>query len=70
MFQTDKVNSPAFEVVRLSSLESICNFDCGDADLNDFILNRAVLFDKYMSALLFGMNLAIFFVKRRTPYAY
>lgn len=50
MLQTGKVNIPAFEVVRLSSLESVNNFDCGDADLNDFILNRAVLFDKYMLA--------------------
>ena len=50
MVQTSEVKTPAFDVVRLSSLESIGNFDCGDTDLNDFILNRAVLFDKYMLA--------------------
>ncbi|MCQ2062304.1 MAG: GNAT family N-acetyltransferase [Fibrobacter sp.] len=50
MFSSGEVNPVEFKVVRLTSAESVKNFDCGDTDLNDFILNRAVLFDKYLLA--------------------
>jgi len=33
--------------IRLRSSYSVKKFSCGDKDLNDFILNRATLFDKY-----------------------
>ena len=46
MFQTGVKKS--FKFVRLSPSEVVNKFDCGDADLNDFILNRASDFQKYL----------------------
>ena len=39
-----------FKIVRLSPTNAVENFDCGDNDLNDYITNRASLFDQYMLA--------------------
>ncbi|MBO5530933.1 MAG: GNAT family N-acetyltransferase [Fibrobacter sp.] len=36
-----------FKIVRLKPSHAIKKFDCGDADLNDFILNRAAEFQKH-----------------------
>ena len=43
-----------FDFIRLQPSNKVKNFDCGDADLNDFILNRATLFDKYMLAVSYA----------------
>ena len=40
-----------FKIVRLSCIESVKKFDCGDKDLNDFILNQAAAFQKYRLAV-------------------
>ena len=37
----------SFEIIRLNNIESVKNFDCGDKDLNDFILNHATAFQKH-----------------------
>ena len=42
--------SEKFKIVRLSPTNAVENFDCGDNDLNDYITNRASLFDQYMLA--------------------
>lgn len=42
-----RVDKQSLSFIRLQSTYSIKEFDCGDKDLNDFILNRATLFDKY-----------------------
>lgn len=42
---------PKFNLVRLDLGSKIREFDCGDADLNDFILNKAALFDKNLLAV-------------------
>ena len=43
--------SEKFKIVRLSPTNAVENFDCGDRDLNDYITNRASLFDQYMLAV-------------------
>lgn len=35
-----EINNPEFGVRRLDEHERIESFDCGDADLNDFIMNE------------------------------
>lgn len=41
------VSKIRFDIVRLPSTKSVKQFDCGDKDLNDFILNRAPEFQKH-----------------------
>lgn len=41
------VSKIRFDIVRLPSAKSVRQFDCGDKDLNDFILNRAPEFQKH-----------------------
>lgn len=43
--------SEKFKIVGLSPTNAVENFDCGDRDLNDYITNRASLFDQYMLAV-------------------
>ena len=43
-----------FDFIRLLPSNKVKSFDCGDADLNDFILNRANLFDKHMLAVSYA----------------
>ncbi len=38
-----------YEVLKLSADEQVISFNCGDADLNDFLINEAV---SYRQALL------------------
>ena len=45
------VDSSNFDFIRLQPTNKVKSFDCGDEDLNDFILNRATPFDKYMLAV-------------------
>ena len=40
-----------FKIVRLEPTNAIENFNCGDRDLNDYITNRASLFDYHMLAV-------------------
>jgi len=42
-----------YEVRKLSVGEQVKSFDCGDADLNDFILNEAVPYRKAMLAVTY-----------------
>ena len=39
------------KIVRLQPTNAVENFDCGDKDLNDYIANRASLFDYHMLAV-------------------
>ncbi|MBR3070764.1 GNAT family N-acetyltransferase [Fibrobacter sp.] len=45
------IDNESIRFIRLQPFNKVKSFDCGDADLNDFILNRATLFDKYMLAV-------------------
>ena len=38
-----EINNPEFGVRRLDEHERIESFDCGDADLNDFIMNESFM---------------------------
>lgn len=42
-----------FEVRKLSADEPIRSFNCGDADLNDFLLNEATLYRKALLAVTY-----------------
>lgn len=42
-----------YEVRKLSPDEQIKSFNCGDADLNDFILNEAALYRKALLAVTY-----------------
>ena len=48
------VDNLNFDFIRLLPSNKVKSFDCGDADLNDFILNRANLFDKHMLAVSYA----------------
>ncbi len=37
-----------YQFIRLDSTNAVENFDCGDKDLNDFIVNRASDFQKHL----------------------
>ena len=41
----------AFKFVRLNSSDVVKDFNCGDKDLNDFILNQATAFQKHLLAV-------------------
>lgn len=45
--------SKRYEVRKLSVGEQVKSFDCGDADLNDFILNEAVAYRKALLAVTY-----------------
>lgn len=45
--------SKRYEVRKLSVGEQVRSFDCGDADLNDFILNEAVAYRKALLAVTY-----------------
>lgn len=45
------IDNESIRFIRLQPFNKVKSFDCGDADLNDFILNCATLFDKYMLAV-------------------
>lgn len=40
---TEEISSE-FQIRRLSKTEQVTTFDCGDEDLNDFILNESILY--------------------------
>jgi len=44
----------SFKFIRLNSTDSIKRFDCGDRDLNDFILNHAPAFQKHLISVSYA----------------
>ena len=48
------VDCSNLDFIRLQPTNKVKSFDCGDEDLNDFILNRATPFDKYMLAVSYA----------------
>ena len=42
-----------YEVRKLSADEQLKSFNCGDADLNDFLLNEATLYRKALLAVTY-----------------
>ena len=42
------------KLVRLDPANAVKSFDCGDRDLNDFILNHAAAFQKYLIAVTYA----------------
>ncbi len=44
----------SFKFIRLNSTDSIKKFDCGDRDLNDFILNHAPAFQKHLISVSYA----------------
>lgn len=44
----------SFKFIRLNSTDSIKRFDCGDRDLNDFILNHAPSFQKHLISVSYA----------------
>ena len=44
----------SFKFFRLNSTDSIKRFDCGDRDLNDFILNHAPAFQKHLISVSYA----------------
>lgn len=61
-----EINNPEFGVRRLDEHERIESFDCGDADLNDFIMNESFIYRNELLAVsyvvedAFGKVLAYF----------
>ncbi|MBD3589679.1 GNAT family N-acetyltransferase [Bacteroides sp. GM023] len=51
-----KKNNPDYKVRRLGINERIESFDCGDADLNDFILNESFLYRDELLAVSYIME--------------
>lgn len=46
MILTEEIFQETYIVRRLKIKESVKSFDCGDTDLNDFILNESLLYRK------------------------
>ena len=47
-------NNYPLKFVRLDSTNAVWQFDCGDRDLNDFILNHAPAFQKHLLAVTYA----------------
>ena len=45
------IEKPYIKFIRLNPIDSVKNFDCGDKDLNDFILNQSAAFQKHKIAV-------------------
>ena len=45
------IEKPSVKFIRLNPIDSVKKFDCGDKDLNDFILNQSAAFQKYKIAV-------------------
>lgn len=46
-------NSGTFKVRKLQKEEKVKSFNCGDDDLNDFLLNRSVPYRKVLLAVTY-----------------
>ena len=56
MLQPFDINSPSLVIVRLGKGETVKEFDCGDADLNDFVLHESVLYRKEKLAVTYVLE--------------
>lgn len=54
MILTEEAFQKSYNVRRLKIKEIIKSFDCGDADLNDFILNESMFYRKALLAIRDG----------------
>lgn len=54
MVQANLSEIPQLKFIRVKKSETIDVFDCGDADLNDFILHKASLFDRNLLAVSYA----------------
>ena len=54
MVQKGLKSNSSFKILRLKIDYVVKYFDCGDADLNDFILNRAAMFQKYLLSVSYA----------------
>ena len=50
----NRIDKSRLDFVRLRPAKAVKHFDCGDRDLNDFILNRASAFQKYLIAVTYA----------------
>ena len=48
------VNTEKLSFIRIRPSYSVKNFNCGDRDLDDFILNRASAFQKHLLAVSYA----------------
>ena len=48
------IDKSRLDFVRLRSTRAINHFDCGDCDLNDFILNHAAAFQKHLLSVSYA----------------
>lgn len=48
------IDKNRFDFIRLRPTKAIERFDCGDRDLNDYILNHAAAFQKYLIAVTYA----------------
>lgn len=51
MTLTEEIFKETYTVRRLKMKEVVKSFDCGDTDLNDFILNESILYRKALLAV-------------------
>lgn len=56
MQQQFDVNNTSLVIVRLEKDERVKMFDCGDADLNDFVLNESILYRKEKLAVTYVLE--------------
>lgn len=56
MRQLFDINSTSLVIVRLEKGETVKAFDCGDSDLNDFILNESPLYRKEKLAVTYVLE--------------
>jgi len=56
MQQMFDINNTSLVIARLEEGETVKAFDCGDADLNDFILNESVLYRKEKLAVTYVLE--------------
>ena len=54
MVQKGLTSVSSFKLLRLKTDYAVKDFDCGDADLNDFILNRAAAFQKNLLSVSYA----------------
>ena len=54
MLSTGLEKNYPLKLVRLDPANAVKSFDCGDRDLNDFILNHAAAFQKYLIAVTYA----------------
>lgn len=56
MQQPFDINNASLVIARLEESETVKAFDCGDADLNDFILNESMLYRKEKLAVTYVLE--------------